>query len=189
MTKPPCDPSVINTVLGTPLHWAPPPSSQALELPQAVSVSRNDWNLQEDSLGPCRCLGRLILPGGISGKMEWVWWGGGCCLPALRSLFGSALPISPGISPNTAPSIKSTLLGTCAPPGSQGKSPASWHPLQSLPPSCPRLKTFLCPGWPGPQTIGLLSRQARHHLLPPHCAIPCLPKVGPGARGLLTAGG
>lgn len=81
MTKPPCDPSVINTVLGTPLHWAPPPSSQALELPQAVSVSRNDWNLQEDSLGPCRCLGRLILPGGISGKMEWVWWGGGMLPP------------------------------------------------------------------------------------------------------------
>lgn len=35
-----------------------------------------------------------------------VVWGG--CLPALRPLSGSALPISPGISPNTAPSIKST---------------------------------------------------------------------------------
>ena len=108
MTKPPCDPSVINTVLRAPLHWAPPPSSQALELPQAVLVSRNDWNLEEDSLGPCRCLGRLILPAGIAGRMEWVWWGGGSCLPALRPLFGSALPISPGISLNTAPSIKST---------------------------------------------------------------------------------
>ena len=80
------------------------------------------------------------------------------------------------------------IRGGCI-PGSQGKSPASWHPLQSPPPSCPRLKPFLCPGWPGPQTMGLLSRQARHQLLPPHCAIPCLPKVGPGARGLLTAGG
>ena len=72
MTKPPCDPSVINTVLRAPLHWAPPPSSQALELPQAVLVSRNDWNLEEDSLGPCRCLGRLILPAGIAGRMEWA---------------------------------------------------------------------------------------------------------------------
>ena len=33
---------------------------------------------------------------------------GGSCLPALRPLFGSALPISPGISLNTAPSIQST---------------------------------------------------------------------------------
>lgn len=84
------------------------------------------------------------------------------------------------------------------PPLSTQGHPA-WHPVplqgsrqepcQLVPPaehplSCHEHKPFLCPGWPGPQTMRLLSHQAHHHLVPPHCAIPSLPAGWVRARRL-----
>lgn len=83
----------------------------------------------------------------------------------------------------------STPRASCLAPaplrGPRARALAAGAPPRS-PPSCPGDKPFLCPGRPGPQTMGLLSRHARRHLLPLYCASPSANQLGPG-QGTPTA--
>lgn len=108
--------------------------------------------------------------------------------PCPQLFFGPALPRLPRRLANHYPLYqpRGHPAWHLPPSGAQGQEPWQLVPPRGAPLPSPGDKPFLCPGRPGPQTMGLLSRHARRHLLPLYCASPSANQLGPG-QGTPTA--